>query len=925
MVQDETQDAHPSNDSVADSIGLPVNPPGYELREELGRGGMGIVYRAHELSLDRDVAIKMLAHRYATEAIPVQRFLSEARITGQLQHPGIPAVHQVGILSGGRPYLAMKLIKGNTLETILKQQTDRAAERGRMLAVFEAVCQAIGYAHSHRVIHRDLKPANVMVGAFGEVQVMDWGLAKVLGLDTPVEVIQADAEETRALTEVNATPESSSQTQAGSMVGTPSFISPEQAGGEIDRVDERSDVFGLGALLASMLTGKPPYLGATLDAVRLKAVRGNLDDCFKRLNACGAEPELIALCRRCLSFDPTDRPRDAGEVAVAVAELRSAAEERARIAERQQAATDARAEEQHYRRKWQFAALGVLVLALLGGIFSLGFYLRAQSRANDVLAAKNVQLAEAAESERQRFGLAVDAIGLLTGNISQNVLLQQREFDGLRARLLTGAADFYSKLEVQLKDRNDPASRAALARAYFELGDLIDKIDSKADALAAHQKALAIRHQLAQFPDADVEASLDLARSQGRVARLLDHMGDPAGGLKAFETQRDIAKQLEKTTPSEAVLTTLAQGYAGVGSMLHKTGKLADAEVSNEKARAIQQRLVDEHPEVVNYQRDLAKMLLFTSEELSSIGKLAEAQALYKKAVAIQKKLADDHPSNAEYRFELALSYHANSWEQYQLGKTAEALASARAANAILQKLVESYPAVTEFAYKLAQSNNQIGEVLYTSKKLVEGLAFIEAANKTLKKLADDHPKVAQYRADLLYSNLIAADTHYYLGQLDRARTRCLAVVAQAEVMARDQPTLVANRSILAWSLRILGMIHLAQGDVALAAGDIRKALAVFAAMPRESGEMLFEAACAHATLSILAGQAGSGIPASDREPEAQKALSLLEKSSDFGYRSERFQQDKALDPLRSREEFRKLLAEITALARSDATNQKSR
>src|SRR5262245_8896513 len=173
----------PATDAVPDAKPrmtkgvIPVSPSGYELIDEIGHGGMGVVYRARDAALDRDVAVKLLSEHFPPDSLPAQRFLSEARITGQLQHPGIPAVHQVGTVADGRPFLAMKLIKVNTLEAFLKQRTDPSADRGRLLAIFEAVCQAVGYAHAHRVIHRDLKPANVMVGAYGEVQVMDWGLA----------------------------------------------------------------------------------------------------------------------------------------------------------------------------------------------------------------------------------------------------------------------------------------------------------------------------------------------------------------------------------------------------------------------------------------------------------------------------------------------------------------------------------------------------------------------------------------------------------------------------------------------------------------------------------------------------------------------------------------------------------------------------
>src|SRR5262245_22036864 len=342
-------------------------PPGYELREEVGRGGMGAVYRALDVALGRDVAVKILADRFAPDSPAALRFLSEARISGQLQHPGIPAVHQVGTLPDGRPFLVMKLIKGSTLEAILQGRADPAAERGRLLGVFEAVCQAVGYAHAHRVIHRDRKPANVMVGAFGEVQVMDWGLAKVLGDPKSAPGEAPAATETHAGTEVSPPPERGADTQAGSLVGTPAFIPPEQAVGEIDRINERSDGFGLGGLLAVVLTGKPPYVGATSEAVRVQAVRGQLDDCFARLDASGAEPELVTLCKKCLAFEPGDRPRDAGEVAQAVAGLRSAAEERAKLAERERLAADVRAAEQTKRRKaFQWAAAAVVTVLLLG-------------------------------------------------------------------------------------------------------------------------------------------------------------------------------------------------------------------------------------------------------------------------------------------------------------------------------------------------------------------------------------------------------------------------------------------------------------------------------------------------------------------------------------------------------------------------------
>jgi serine/threonine-protein kinase len=152
----------------------------YQLLDEIAHGGMGVIWRATDTMLGREVAVKVLQDKFAADGDTARRFEAEARITAQLQHPAIPPVHDYGTLPADRLFLAMKLIKGRTLEELPRQRADPAAERGRFVAVFEQVCQAVAYAHAHQVIHRDLKPGNVMVGSFGAVQVMNSGLAKVL-------------------------------------------------------------------------------------------------------------------------------------------------------------------------------------------------------------------------------------------------------------------------------------------------------------------------------------------------------------------------------------------------------------------------------------------------------------------------------------------------------------------------------------------------------------------------------------------------------------------------------------------------------------------------------------------------------------------------------------------------------------------------
>jgi tetratricopeptide (TPR) repeat protein len=336
----------------------------YVLGAEISRGGMGAVYSAVDTALNREVAVKVLQGRFDPGSAAVRRFEDEARITGQLQHPAIPPVHDRGTLPDGRPFLAMKLIKGRTLAAVL---ADGSMSRSALVAAFEQVCQAVAYAHNHGVIHRDLKPSNIMVGSFAEVQVVDWGLAKFrAGARTET----VEATEASTFHDPRADREDPN-TQAGSILGTPAFMAPEQAIGAVELIDERADVFGLGAVLSVILTGEPPFVGGTAESTRQLAAQGKLGAAFARLDGCSAEPELVALCKRCLGPERGERPRNAGEVAEAIREFRFRSEERARRAELDRARAHVQAAEQRKRRKVQLAlALAVLGIVAGGGAFA---------------------------------------------------------------------------------------------------------------------------------------------------------------------------------------------------------------------------------------------------------------------------------------------------------------------------------------------------------------------------------------------------------------------------------------------------------------------------------------------------------------------------------------------------------------------------
>jgi serine/threonine protein kinase/Flp pilus assembly protein TadD len=362
----------------------------YRVIGEIGRGGMGVVLRVVDTSFNRPLAIKVLRNNSNRSDRAERRFVDEARITGQLQHPGIPPAHEVGRLADGRPFFSMKLIEGRTLAELLAERSGPQADLPRFLKIFEQIAQTIAYAHSQYVIHRDLKPLNVMVGTFGEVQVMDWGLAKRLAYVVPV-VGAPDEEQGEAFLADAPTPTATaatgpaitvrleadstdSHTQAGQVLGTFAYMSPEQARGLTQELSSSWDVFGLGAILCSILTGRPPYLGQAPPDLLRQAQNAELSGAWERLNACGADPELVALAKRCLAPKAEDRPRDAGQVAVEMARYLASVQERLQQTRVTQAEAEVTLREERKRRRLAVVlAAAVVVLIISASLFGLWY------------------------------------------------------------------------------------------------------------------------------------------------------------------------------------------------------------------------------------------------------------------------------------------------------------------------------------------------------------------------------------------------------------------------------------------------------------------------------------------------------------------------------------------------------------------------
>jgi len=401
LLRDEPEDA-----ALVRPLTPDARPPiqRYQIAGEIARGGVGVVLKGRDVDLGRDVAMKTLRPEYARSTGMIRRFVEEAQITGQLQHPGILPIYELGLQADRVPFFTMKLVRGKTLSALLSARREPVEDRARYLTIFEQVCQTVAYAHSRGVIHRDLKPSNVMVGHFGEVQIVDWGLAKVLPQGGVADERAAARPAPETIIETVRTA-GGHESVAGSVMGTPAYMPPEQARGEVERLDERSDVWSLGAILCEVLTGDPPLVGDHEDLLA-RARRDDFAEAFARLDQCGADAELIALARRCLAPQPAQRPRDAGAVTRDVAEYHASLESRARALEVAAAEAAARAHEERRARRLTVALASAIILAI--ALLAVGYFAVRQdqlSRINQQTAAVNSALDDA----QRRLGRAAAA------------------------------------------------------------------------------------------------------------------------------------------------------------------------------------------------------------------------------------------------------------------------------------------------------------------------------------------------------------------------------------------------------------------------------------------------------------------------------------------------------------------------------------
>jgi tetratricopeptide (TPR) repeat protein/tRNA A-37 threonylcarbamoyl transferase component Bud32 len=814
--------------------------PRFEVTELIARGGMGAVYRARDGTLKREIAIKVIHDRYKDSPHARRRFEYEATITAQLQHPSIPPVHDLGTAVNGSPYLALKLIKGQTLDELLKSRPDVAHERGRYVAIFESISHAIGYAHSRGVLHRDLKPLNVMVGAFGEVQVMDWGLAKFRG-----DMTDLSAEATTASTFHDPRSAEETQTKAGSILGTPAYMPPEQAIGAIDQVDERSDVFGLGAILCTILTGRPPFVGRDAESTRQLAARGRMDDAWDRLDRCGADSELVALAKRCLAVEPDARPANGSAVAQEVASLRADADRRLREAEIARGAAEAR------RRVLARSAVAVVAVLTAGIAVSAWQAIRATDAERETaLQLKKTQAAERTANAKtrevedslavveERTRLALDAYNQMVFEV-QNKLENRPGTQELRRELLELARGGLAT--VLAEARKNWSTDQTLVWCHLKMGDVELGLGNLAAAHEEYRTAHELAQRWASADPTDMHSERDLCVCHEKLGRVALMQGRATEALPIFREVAAVFRRLARANPADALLQRdLGVAYEQLGDVLLRLSEIAEGREAYRKALEVYQGIADADPGSKPAQRDLSSVLLRLSDASLQSNDVNAAIEFNRTSLTLAQRLADADPRDVDAQNHLSWVVESLGMCFARLGRDRDAYDRHQQALAIRKRLSEIDSRNVVVQKDLAISWEHVGNAALNLDRPTEALESYREALAGRLRLAELDPDNADIQRDIGTSHERIGNVRLRLREWKDARASYQRYHAIARRLSEADPKSPDLERDYRWSLQKMGSVEHQAGEYPSAIRLYEQALDV-AKRSERSRELLDE------------------------------------------------------------------------------------
>jgi serine/threonine-protein kinase len=835
----------------------PTGRERYTLTRLHASGGIGQVWLAHDKDLGRDVALKELRPDRAVQPTVGARFLKEAQITGQLEHPGIVPVYELVRGEGSQPFYTMRFVRGRTLSEAIKAYHDRqtARQAGPMelrdlLTAFIGVCNAVAYAHARGVLHRDLKGRNVVLGDFGEVMVLDWGLARLL-----------DRSEGAAPAVTLHSGEDRGETQQGQVLGTPSYMAPEQAEGLLDQLGPRTDVYGLGAILYEILTGQPPFTGVDTQEV-LQRVIHEVPARPRALVA--ATPRgLEAVCLKAVAKKPEERYESAAALADEV--RRWLADEPIKAC-REPWMTRARRWVGRNRTLVTSATAALLVAAI-----SLGVATGLLADANSRVQKEKDRADQQRDVARQDFQLAREAVDNFGRKVTDDPRLKEKDLEHLRRELLRSAIEFHKKFSERHAD--DADLRAEMGSTYADLAFLTRNLGEREEALTIARQGLDIFQALFKEDPNNMAYAVGLGNVQRELAAGLRDLSRTEEAAAAFTQALATLEEARQRAPGERTL------LAGLARTCRDHCEFLDQQLG--KAEAIDaarqgivraEELVAAYPDDPAYGRLLADLQYYLAAQLNAQeGKATESLQICEKVIrTLEATLHKDRDSFLA-RSILANTHFLLAEAHARRGQRDAAVAAMRRAIDLRESLLAEHPNSSGLLQSQGRSWNNLAAIhirfhetkaaeeaynraLEIKRKLVarnlevpdhradlartlqglsllvsdraRGLAYQRESATILNELTRQYPKVPQYRAAL------ATTTHSLALWLERegkwteaSEAHRLAIQTQLEVL-KQNPGNVKQQERLVLMYRALAKYHSGQKKYADAVEAMTQAVA---------------------------------------------------------------------------------------------------
>lgn len=859
----------------AEDSGLTI--PGYDIVRELGRGGMGVVYLARHHELKRLVALKMILAGAHADAETLSRFRREAEAVARLQHAGFVQIHEVGEYQG-RPYLALEYVDGSNLAHQLAGATlaPRAAA-----GLVETLARTVHYAHERGIVHRDLTPRNILLAransAYGirmstadatvyEPKITDFGLAKELDGDA-------------------------SQTQTGIIMGTPSYMSPEQALGKTHEIGPPADIHALGAILYEALTGRPPFLAETSYDTLVQVIEREPTP-PTRLQP-SVPRDLETICLKCLAKDSLKRYSSAEALAD---DLHRFLVTEPILARRVS----------WHERAWKWGRRHPAVAALLVVV---------------LLAVSTVTIGSVAYSARVRgerdraeknFQLAMQAVDEMLTEVGEEQLASEPRMEEKRKALLAKALALYREFLAQKGD--DARVRLQTAQAYRRMADILRLLGQHDTARKAYDQAVLLLERLHKESPGDATYRQQMAYCHNMRGEALRAVSQHPEADAAYQQAQGILETLAAERPDDASCRReLARTLYNRGILLRQTQRAVEAENQFRQAVKLLTELLERVPETPAQQQHLARAYLNLGTVIPAQERFADAKEAYDQAIGMLVALSAKVPDNPDYRHELGVAYNNLGNLFVRTNRMTDARTAFSQSVERFQALARDFPKVPAYRNELANSFNSVGTVRSYEKDHAGAADAWEQAAALLEGLVSEHLNVTTYQGDLgmVLGNLGLA--YHARSQWPQARVHLEKSIEHLTRVLADSPDQAFYRQVLRDSYQNLAEVLLSSHDHAGAAKAARALPDVF----RQEGRDRYLAVCFLARCVDEANEDMMLDP--DRrqalaQDYADEAVAMLQKAVEQGFRDVgQIEKDRgqALQSLAARPDFQKLIRGI--------------